>query len=279
MAMQYDILTKCVEEVRKRISFVPKVAIVLGSGLGSYGERLRLEAVVEYGSLEGFPVSTVPGHQGRFLFGYAGEVPVVCMQGRIHYYEGYSMEQVVMPVRLMRLLGAEILLVTNASGGIHPSFQPGDFMMITDHISSFVPSPLIGPNEERFGIRFPDMSHVYDVKLQQCIREAAGEEGIALKEGVYIQLSGPNFETPAEIRMCRALGADAVGMSTAVEALAANHMGMRVCGISCVSNLAAGISEIPLSDDDVKEMGKKVEPKFCALVNRALLKMKEQVML
>ena len=228
MNQVYEKLMKCYESVRKKVDFVPKVALVLGSGLGDYGDSIQIEQVLDYHDIDGFPVSTVQGHKGRFLFGYVENVPVVIMQGRVHYYEGYPISDVVLPTRLMKMMGAEVLFLTNAAGGVNFDFQAGDFMMITDQISNFVPSPLIGPNEEKLGMRFPDMSEIYDKDLQHVIRAAAGELGIALKEGTYVQLSGPNFETPAEVRMCRILGGDAVGMSTACEAVAANHMGMKI---------------------------------------------------
>jgi purine-nucleoside phosphorylase len=199
------------------------------------------------------------------------------MQGRVHYYEGYDITDVVLPVRLMKLMGAETLFLTNAAGGVNRSFRAGDFMMITDQISSFVPSPLIGPNIDELGVRFCDMSEVYDKKLQEILRSTAKELGIDLKEGVYLQLTGPAYETPAEVRMVRALGGDAVGMSTACEAVAANHMGMKICGISCISNLACGMTDQPLSHAEVKETGERVAPLFKQLVTNAIIRMgKEQ---
>ena len=276
MSNEYETLMRCVRSVRTKTDFVPKVALVLGSGLGDYASQLRVEATVDYHEIEGFPVSTVPGHTGRFVFGYVGDVPVVCMQGRVHYYEGYSMSDVVLPIRLMKMMGAEILFLTNASGGIHRGFEAGDFMMITDQIASFVPSPLIGPNIEEFGERFPDMSHIYDEELQGVIRKSADHLQIDLKEGTYIQLPGPNFESPAEIRMCKAIGADAVGMSTACEAIAANHMGMRVCGISCISNLAAGISENPLTHAEIQETADRVAPLFQQLITASIVNIANQ---
>ncbi len=219
----------------------------------------------------GIPVSTVPGHAGKFIFGYVGEVPVVCMKGRVHYYEGYPISDVVLPARLMKRMGAQILFLTNASGGINTSFGAGDFMLIQDHISCFAPNPLIGQNVDEFGVRFPDMSTVYDRELQDKIRKAARDNGIDLKEGVYAQLTGPSFESPAEIRMLRTLGADAVGMSTVVEAIAANHMGMRICGISCVSNLAAGLSANPLTHEEVQEAADKAAPLFQKLITQSIL--------
>ena len=233
----YEKLLKCYESIQKKIDFKPEIALVLGSGLGDYGETIDIVATLDYHDIEGFPISTVEGHKGRFIFGYIQGVPVVCMQGRVHYYEGYAMSDVVLPTRLMKMMGAKVLFLTNAAGGLNFDFHAGDFMMITDHIMTFVPSPLIGENINELGARFPDMSDVYKKDLQDIIRGTAKELGIKLQEGVYIQLTGPNYETPAEVRMCRTLGADAAGMSTAAEAVAANHMGMKVCGISCITNL------------------------------------------
>lgn len=268
----YEKLKKCESCVRQITDFKPRVAIVLGSGLGDYADTIQVKAQVPYGDIEGFPVSTVPGHDGRFIFGYVGDVPVVCMKGRVHYYEGYSIDDVVLPIRLMKLLGAEILFLTNASGGVNTSFHAGDLMLITDHISCFSPNPLIGPNIEELGTRFPDMTHVYDSELQGIIKAAAAQLHIFLQQGVYAQLTGPSFETPAEIRMLRTLGCDAVGMSTAVEAVAAAHMGMRICGISCVCNLAAGMTANPLTHQEVQEAADKAAPVFKSLVTESVIK-------
>lgn len=270
MSSLYETLLDYRNRIRRIIDFTPKAAIVLGSGLGDYADTLQIVAQIPYSEIEGFPVSTVPGHDGRFIFGYIENMPVVCMKGRIHYYEGYKITDVVMPVRLLGLLGAEILFLTNASGGINTAFQAGDLMLITDHISCFAPNPLIGPNLEELGTRFPDMSHVYDPQLQQIIRNAAAEQQIPLQEGVYAQLTGPSFETPAEIRMLRTLGCDAVGMSTVVEAIAARHMGMKVCGISCICNLAAGMTASPLTHEEVQEAADKAAPRFKQLVTEAV---------
>ena len=229
-----------------------------------------VKAEIDYGEIADFPVSTVPGHEGRFIFGYVKEVPVVCMKGRVHYYEGYPITDVVLPTRLMKKMGAEILFLTNASGGINPDFTAGSFMLIKDHISCFAPNPLIGANIEELGCRFPDMSRVYDPALQNIIREKAKECNIPLKEGVYVQLTGPSFESPAEIQMLRSLGADAVGMSTVVEAIAANHMGMKICGISCVANLAAGMTDQPLTHEEVQEASNKAAPLFKQLITEAI---------
>lgn len=273
MNQVYKRLTECYDSIQERIPFEPKVALVLGSGLGDLADRVEIEGILDYHDIQGFPVSTVQGHKGRFVFTHINGVPVVMMQGRVHYYEGYSMEDVVLPARLMKMMGAKILFLTNAAGGVNFSFKAGDFMMITDQIASFVPSPLIGPNADELGPRFCDMSHVYDLDLQEIIRQTARDLDIDLKEGVYLQLTGPAFETPAEVRMVRALGWDAVGMSTACEAVAANHMGMKICGISCISNLGCGMTDQPLSHTEVAETADRVAPVFRALVTEAITRM------
>lgn len=272
MTKAYERLLKCYQCFKEKIDFQPDVALVLGSGLGDYADTIRVEAVLDYHDIDGFPVSTVSGHKGRFVFGYVGEVPVVTMQGRVHYYEGYSMEDVVLPTRLMKMMGAKVLFLTNASGSVNYDYQAGDFMMITDQISNFVPSPLIGPNEEMLGQRFGDMSEIYRKDLCEIIRGAASDLQIPLHEGTYIQLSGPNFETPHEVKMCRILGGDAVGMSTACEAIAANHMGMKVCGISCISNLGCGMTDQPLSAEEVKETADRVAPLFKQLITESIVR-------
>ncbi|BFL47641.1 purine-nucleoside phosphorylase [Lactonifactor longoviformis] len=273
----YKKLMKCYDCFQKKINFKPRAALVLGSGLGDYAETIQIADTLDYKEIEGFPVSTIPGHRGRFVFGYVGEVPVVIMQGRVHYYEGYSIEDVVLPVRLMKLMGAEILFLTNAAGGVNTEFQAGDFMMITDHISNFVPSPLIGESIPELGERFSDMSQVYDRELQEIIERTAAEQKIPLQKGVYIQLTGPNFETPHEVKMCRILGADAVGMSTACEAMAANHMGMKICGISCITNLGCGMTDQPLSHLEVQEIADKAAPMFKKLITESILAMNKIV--
>lgn len=269
----YKKLMACVESIRKKTDFKPEVALILGSGLGDYADSIKTEAVVDYSDIEGFPVSTVTGHKGRFVFGYVGEVPVVIMQGRVHYYEGYPMSDVVLPTRLMGMLGAKKLFLTNAAGGMNESFKPGTLMMITDHIATSVPNPLTGPNIEELGVRFPDMSEVYSNRLQDVIRSSAKQCGVEIREGVYVQLTGPSYETPAEIRMCRALGGDAVGMSTACEATAARHMGMEVCGVSCITNLAAGMSKEKLDHKEVQETADRVSAEFKKLVTQVIVNM------
>ena len=277
MTKAYERLLKCYQCFKDKINFKPEVALVLGSGLGDYADTIREEAVLDYHDIEGFPVSTVSGHKGRFVFGYVGDVPVVIMQGRVHYYEGYSMEDVVLPTRLMKMMGARVLFLTNASGSVNYDYKAGDFMMITDQISNFVPSPLIGPNEEMLGERFSDMSEIYRKDLCEIIRGAAADLQIPLQEGTYIQLSGPNFETPHEVKMCRILGGDAVGMSTACEAIAANHMGMKVCGISCISNLGCGMTDQPLSAEEVKETADRVAPLFKQLITESIVRIGKMI--
>jgi purine-nucleoside phosphorylase len=269
----YEKMKACVSELQNRTAIRPKITIVLGSGLGGFADCIKITDRVPYRELPGFPVSTVAGHVGEFLFGHLDDIPVVLMNGRVHYYEGYSMQEVVMPTRILGMLGVEILFLSNAAGGVNRSFQPGTLMLITDQISSFVPSPLIGPNLENLGTRFPDMSRIYDAELSTCIRSAAEHENIDLREGVYCQFTGPNYESPAEIRMAERIGADAVGMSTAVEAIAARHMGMRVCGVSCITNMAAGITGQELNHQEVQETADRVADEMQRLVRSAVKNM------
>lgn len=263
-------LEKCLSSLKEKVDFKPEAAIVLGSGLGDYAEQIQTVKVVDYTEIEGFPVSTVAGHKGRFVFGYVKNVPVVAMQGRVHYYEGYPMTDVVLPIRLMGLLGAKKLILTNAAGGCNKNFKAGDLMMITDHITTAVPSPLIGPNLEKLGTRFPDMSEVYSERIQKIIEECAEKSNIQLQRGVYVQFTGPAYETPAEIRMAIAWGGDAVGMSTACEAVAAKHMGMEVCGISCITNMASGLSAQKLDHKEVQETADRVASSFRTLVTELI---------
>ena len=267
----------CLAAVRQKTDFIPRVAVVLGSGLGGFADLIRQTAVIPYGELPGFPVSTAPDHAGQFVLGYVEDTPVVVMQGRVHLYEGYSAQDVVLPVRLMHAMGAQILFVTNASGGIRSDLTAGSLMSITDHISALVPNPLVGANIDELGIRFPDMTTAYDEELRALLRRTAEKDGIDLKEGVYIQFCGPSFETPAEIRACRAWGADAVGMSTVVEVIAARHAGMRVCGVSCVANLAAGLSGRPLDGAEVLAVTTAASAKFKKLVWDSVAAMKAEV--
>lgn len=262
----------CVKQIREKTDFTPYVALILGSGLGALADEIQVKTVIDYEQLDGFPVSTVAGHKGRFVFGYIGKTPVVIMQGRVHYYEGYAMSDVVLPTRVMCLLGAKILFLTNAAGGINQKLKAGDFMLLTDQISSFVPSPLIGENVGDWGVRFPSMDTIYDLQLRDLLHEAA-KEIAPLQEGVYAQMTGPCYESPAEVRMLSTLGADAVGMSTAVEAIVARHMGMRVCGISCITNMAGGTVSEPLSHEEVAAIANRVAPLFKKIVKSAIEKM------
>ena len=246
-------------------------ALALGSGLGDYAEHIEVKETVDYKDLEGFPVSTVAGHKGRFVFGYIGSVPVVIMQGRVHYYEGYPMSDVVLPICYSDgLFRAKKLILTNAAGGINFDYRPGDFRLLKDHITTAVPSPLIGENIEELGPRFPDMSEVYSERMREIAIFCAKKLEIPIQEGVYVQFTGPNYETPAEIRMARSWGADAAGMSTACEAMAARHLGMEVCGISCITNLAAGMSKQALSHKEVQETADKVSVRFKALITELI---------
>lgn len=250
----YEQLEKAAYYISDAIGDTPDIALVLGSGLGHMADIIEDPVYIDYDEVPFFPVSTVEGHAGRFVSGFIHGKRVLAMQGRVHYYEGYSIDQVVMPVRVMGMLGADKLLLTNASGGISDNLEPGDIMMINDHISSFVPSPLICGYYDRLGVRFPDMTNVYDTELCGIVRRAYEDNSIAFKEGVYIQVTGPQYETPAEIRMFAGLGADAVGMSTVCEAIAARHMGMRVVALSSICNKAAGLGG-KLSHEDIIAAG------------------------
>lgn len=264
--MIYEKLQKAYDKIREITDFEPELAIVLGSGLGKLADKVEKLGEISYSDIEGFPVSTAPGHKGRFIFTEIDGVKIVIMQGRVHYYEGYPMTDVVMPTRLMAMMGAKTLLVTNACGGTNPDFQIGDLMVIRDHITSFVPSPLIGPNVAQLGVRFPDMSQVYDRNLGDLVYKIGTKKGYSMREGVYCQFTGPQYETPTEVKMASILGADAVGMSTAVEALAARHMGVKVCGISLITNMAAGLSKDLLSEQEVIEVGERSSEYFIDLV-------------
>lgn len=265
--MMEDRLLKCKKIIREKTNFIPEIAIVLGSGLGNYAEKMEIVTEISYTEIEGFPVSTVAGHDGKFLFGYIGEKAVVMMKGRVHYYEGYEMEDVVLPIRLMKMLGAKTLILTNAAGGIDSSYVSGDLMLIEDQITSFVSSPLRGQNLESLGTRFPDMSSIYDQELKDIAKKIAHKQGLDLKQGVYLQTQGPNYESPAEIKMYAACGAHAVGMSTACEAVAAKHIGMKILGISCISNMAAGILDQPLNHLEVQETANKIQSTFEKLIS------------
>ena len=268
---QYDMVRKAMASVRKVTDFVPEVAIVLGSGLGALGERVEDAISIPSADIDGYLPSTISGHEGKLIFGTLAGKKVVVQKGRIHYYEGYEMKEVVLPIRLMCALGAKTVILSNAAGGVNEAFRPGDFMVIRGQISQFVPSPLVGRNDDEFGPRFPDMSEIYSPRLISLAEESAREVGATMHRGVYLQVSGPNYESPDEIRAFRILGADAVGMSTTVEAIAAKHMGREILGISLITNMAAGIAG-PLSHEDVKAAGKLAEKRFMPMVESIVRK-------
>lgn len=257
--------------LRERLGgFQPQVALILGSGLGGFAAELADTIEIPYDQLPHFPVSTVEGHAGKWVAGTVEGCPVLCMQGRFHYYEGYSMQEVTFPVRVMGQLDIGTLIVTNAAGGIRRTFQAGDLMLIEDHINWMFNNPLRGPNVDQWGPRFPDMSQAYDRDLLACAEKVAAENGIAVQRGVYIAVPGPSYETPAEIRAFAKLGADAVGMSTVPEVIVAKHQGMKVLGISCISNMASGILPQPLSHEDVIRTSRQVQNRLTSLVRGVL---------
>lgn len=268
--MLYDKVMNAAEAIKSRISCQPEVAIILGSGLGEVAEHLGQQEVMPYADIPGFPVSSVEGHAARLVFGSIGRKKVVSMQGRFHYYEGLSMKEVTFPIYVLKQLGVKNIIITNACGGINTSFAPGDFMLITDHINMSGTNPLIGPNDERFGRRFPDMTEVYDSALLRFARSTAKELDIPVREGVYAYFTGPCFETAAEIRAFRTLGADAIGMSTVPEATVAKYLGMRVLGISCITNMATGIAKTEHSHEEVLTAAEKSSKSFCRLTEKLL---------
>ncbi|MGM0410393.1 MAG: purine-nucleoside phosphorylase [Bacillota bacterium] len=256
--------------IEEKINLELEVGLILGSGLGILAEDIEDKVEIEYEEIPNFPVSTVEGHAGQLVIGKLEGKNVVAMQGRFHYYEGYTMQEITIPVRVMNLLGIEKMIVTNAAGGINRNFNPGDFMIITDHINLMGDNPLIGENYNEFGPRFPDMSEAYNKKLRDIAEKTAREEGLTIRNGVYAGMSGPSFETPTEIRKLRKDGADAVGMSTVPEVIVANHMDIDVLGISCITNMAAGILPQPLTHKEVIEITEKVKPEFKKLVRKTL---------
>jgi len=268
--LQLPLIQSAAKDVRTHTDRRPKVALVLGSGLGSYADTLDDKLVVPYDAIGGMPVSKIVGHAGNLVFGKVGGLEVVAMQGRVHLYEGHPAADIVFGVRLMRELGADTLLITNAAGGCGDGMVAGDLMCITDHLNLTGRNCLEGPNEEAFGPRFPDMSTAYDPGLGEIAGEVAKAQGFELRRGVYAGLLGPTYETPAEIRMLKGMGADAVGMSTVLEVIAARHMGMRVLGVSCITNLAAGIAKHALSHDEVTETATRVRSQFVGLLSGVL---------
>lgn len=273
MSKVYDEAKKALDSIRDRIPFVPEVALTLGSGLSVLAEQADIVESISYEEIDGLPKSTVPGHAGKLLFAKLGGKNVLFMQGRWHFYEGYSTQEVTRYVRMISLLGVKKLFLTNAAGGIGDTLRPGDIMLITDHISQFVPSPLLGENAEEFGPRFPDMTQVYSMKLRELGYECAKELDMNLKEGVYLQFTGPSYETPAEIRMAKMLGADAVGMSTAIEAMVARHCGLEVVGASLITNKAAGLGGEELSHEEVTRVANESKDVFAAWVAKMIEKM------
>lgn len=269
----YDRLLKYRDEIRKVTDFEPEIAIVLGSGLGNFADNIDVKCTVDYHDLEGFPFSTAPGHVGQFIFGTLNGKKVACMKGRVHYYEGYDMSEVVLPLRVLHLLGCQSAIITNAVGGINKSFNVGSFMVVKDVISSFVPSPLRGPNIDELGVRFPDMSDIYCKEYREKLLNIAKKNNIELHEGVFIQLSGPQYETASEIKAYRNMGADTGGMSSGVEAIACSHMGMKVCGINCITNMATGVLDQKLTGEEVIEVANKVSTHFETLVKELVKEM------
>jgi purine-nucleoside phosphorylase len=269
----YERAEKAARMIRGRTQTEASVAIVLGSGLGAFADELSPATAIPYSEIPGFARATVEGHAGRLVIGKAGDSAVAAMQGRFHFYEGYPLEEVTFPIRVLKLLGVRTLILTNASGALNVEFTPGSLMVITDHINLLGVNPLIGPNDERFGPRFPDLSNTYAHELQEIVLREARAMGMQMGRGVYASLTGPSYETPAEIHMVRALGADAVGMSTVPEAIVARHMGMKVVGISCITNLAAGVSDEPVDHSQVMATGEQVRERFTELLRRVIPKL------
>lgn len=263
--------------IRSKFTEEPRIAIVLGSGLGAFADEFADRVAVPYEEIPGFKRSTAQGHAGQLVIGKVDQVPLMAMQGRVHYYEGYSLEDVTFPIRTFKLLGIKTLILTNASGGINVQLTQGALMVISDHLNLMGTNPLLGPNDERFGPRFPDMSAVYAPALQELVIEEAKEMGVEVRRGVYAALSGPNYETPSEIHLLRNFGADAVGMSTVPEAIVARHMDMEVLGISCITNMAAGISDEPINHEEVMETGNRVKDTFTQLLRRVIGRVNSRV--
>ena len=266
----YEKIKAAAAYIRAHVSIRPAIGLVLGSGLGGYADTLEDAVRIPYGDIPNFPVPTIPGHSGALVFGKKCGQEVVVLQGRIHYYEGLPQQEITLPIRVLAALGVKTVVLTNACGGVNLDFKPGDLMLISDHINFSGANPLIGPNMDEFGPRFPDMSDLYTASLRAQIKEKAEEAGIYLREGVYAMYSGPNYETPAEIRMFRIMGADTVGMSTVPEALIAGHSGMQVVGVSCITNMAAGVLPVKLSHAEVTETANRVSATFTKLINLIL---------
>jgi purine-nucleoside phosphorylase len=263
--------------IRARINLQPRIGVVLGSGLGAFADDFDEAITIPYQEIPGFGRSTAVGHAGELVIGKIDQVPLLAMKGRLHHYEGYSLEEVTFPLRTLKLLGLKTIILTNASGGVNVQFNPGTLMVITDHLNLMGDNPLIGSNDDRFGPRFPDMSAVYSPALQEIVMEEAREMGVEVRRGVYAALTGPSYETPAEIHLMRNCGADAVGMSTVPEAIVARHMDMEVLGISCITNLAAGVTDEPISHEDVMATGNRVSATFTQLLRRVVGRLNARV--
>ena len=270
MNSEYSVLSESYESIKKEIPFKPEIAIVLGSGLSGFCEDKKVINSIKYIDIKNFPKPTVDGHSGEYIFTEINGKKVVCLSGRAHYYEGYDVVEAVRPTRLLKFFGVNILILTNAAGAINADYNVGDFVLIKDHISFFVPNPLRGKNIDEFGTRFPDMSHTYSDNLREIIKNIGKEKNITIREGIYSQVSGPTYETPTEIKMLRTLGADVTGMSTVIEAIVAHHMGIELCAISLVTNMAAGILDKPLSHEEVKVAADQATVKFKILVEELI---------
>lgn len=273
--MNIQEIQQSAQYMKEKVEDLPEIGLILGSGLGVLADEIEHAVKIPYEEIPNFPVSTVEGHAGQLVFGTLKGANVVAMQGRFHFYEGYDMKKVTFPVRVLKEMGVKTIIVTNAAGGVNESFEPGDLMIITDHINNMGTSPLIGPNDSSLGVRFPDMSQAYSRELRQLAKNAASELDINVREGVYVGNTGPAYETPAEVRLARVLGGDAVGMSTVPEVIVANHAGMKVLGISCISNMAAGILDQPLSHDEVMETTEMVKANFLNLVKKIVADINE----
>ena len=263
-------LGEAVRFIQSKTPVRPTIGLVLGSGLGAFARSLEKATAIPYGEIPHFPTSTAIGHTGELVVGHCQGVPVAVMSGRAHYYEGYTLQQVVFPVRVLALMGVKILILTNAAGSVNVSYKPGELMVISDHINFMGGNPMIGPNEDQLGLRFFDMSEAYDPRLREIAENACWKAGVTVRKGVYIAFTGPSYETPAEIKMSRALGADAVGMSTVPEVIAARHMGVRVLGISCITNMAAGVIKKPLDHREVLAVGEKVKAGLIDVLGRII---------
>ncbi|MCM3361856.1 purine-nucleoside phosphorylase [Niallia sp. Sow4_A1] len=268
--MNFTMIKQSADFLKQKYANTPKIGLILGSGLGVLAEEIENPVKIPYEDIPEFPVSTVEGHAGQLVFGTINGTEVVAMQGRFHFYEGYSFDKVTFPVRVMKELGVEKLIVTNAAGGVNENFAPGDLMLISDHINNMGTNPLIGPNDSKLGVRFPDMSEAYCNNLREIARNVASKISLKVQEGVYVGNTGPSYETPAEVRMLRVLGGDAVGMSTVPEVIVARHAGLKVLGISCISNMAAGILDQPLNHEEVIETTEKVKANFLQYVKELI---------